>query len=111
VQHGSSYGEPQVHCKGCGCREALSYGTAYDSCCATSAWLSYRISVACLDQWSAIEYLFLHWDEFHTAVEGHYPLETFTRIVTLLSNSEFHSYETDRSAQRNLTGILGQPWT
>ena len=30
VQHGSSHGEPQAHCEGCGCREALSYGTAYD---------------------------------------------------------------------------------
>ena len=30
VQHGSSPDEPQPHGTGWGCREALSYGTAYD---------------------------------------------------------------------------------
>jgi hypothetical protein len=29
-QHGRSHGEPQAYGKGWGCREALSYGTAYD---------------------------------------------------------------------------------
>jgi hypothetical protein len=149
VQHGRSHGEPQAYGKRWGCREALSYGTAYDgldadraifesavrtwqkeirsvsqrgSCrwtntprwvslasaplvlphqrgheplptpkptrdtdslrtwrpvtpamavgiadhvWATSAWLSSRVSTACLDQWRAIEYLSLHWDKFH----------------------------------------------
>jgi hypothetical protein len=32
---------------------------------ATSAWLSSRVSAACLDQWRAIEYLSVHWDKFH----------------------------------------------
>jgi hypothetical protein len=30
VQHGSSHGAPQAHGNGCGCREALRNGTAYD---------------------------------------------------------------------------------
>jgi len=30
VQPGRSHGEPQAHGTGWGCREALSYGTAYD---------------------------------------------------------------------------------
>jgi hypothetical protein len=30
VQHGRSHGEPQASGTGWGCREALSYGTAYD---------------------------------------------------------------------------------
>jgi hypothetical protein len=32
---------------------------------ATSAWLSSRVSAACLDHWRAIESLSLHWDKFH----------------------------------------------
>ena len=43
---------------------AMAVGIA-DHVWATSAWLSYRVSAACLDQWRAIEYLSLHWDKFH----------------------------------------------
>jgi hypothetical protein len=43
---------------------AMAIGIA-DHVWATSAWLSYRVSAACLDQWRAIEYLFLHWDKVH----------------------------------------------
>jgi hypothetical protein len=41
---------------------------------ATSAWLSYRVSAACLARWRAIEYLSLHCISFITAVEGHYQI-------------------------------------
>jgi hypothetical protein len=37
VQHGSRHGEPQAYGKGWGCREALSYGTAYDGLAADRA--------------------------------------------------------------------------
>ena len=43
---------------------AMAVGIA-DHGWATSAWLSSRVSAACLDHWRAIEYLSLHWSKFH----------------------------------------------
>jgi len=52
VQHGRSHGAPQAQCNGCGCREALRYGTADDGWDADRA--NFEIAVRTLAEGNAL---------------------------------------------------------
>ena len=51
-QHGRSHGAPQAQCNGCGCREALRYGTADDGWDADRA--NFEIAVRTLAEGNAL---------------------------------------------------------